>query len=136
MIEFLFIVAVIVLFFWFKAKARLRSTEFGVEARHIACHELGVPLSAFNFMVQNEIEEIKKASVKIQQIEPFYRSMSWPRLLAWTIYGGYRYDCQRAYFDEDSKSIARLQKYGVTNKQIEIDANSPHKAEGKLTSSQ
>jgi hypothetical protein len=28
--------------FWFKAKARVQSTQFGVEARYIACNELEV----------------------------------------------------------------------------------------------
>ena len=132
---YIFILVVVgIIYFWFKAKSRVQSTEFGVEARHIACNELGVPLSVFNYMTQHEIEDIKVAALRIQNAEQFYSSMSWPRLLAWTIYGGYKYDCNNAYFQKNVNSLERLRKYGVTDAQISNEANLPHKAEHYLNS--
>lgn len=126
------ITGLILIYFWFKAKTRVQSTQFGVEARYIACNELGVPNCYFNYMVQNEIEDIKKAALKLQEIEPFYRSLSWSRLLAWTIYGGYKYDCNHAYFNEDIPAMQRLKTSGITYEQMVEEANKEHKAEKHL----
>ncbi len=131
----LIIIGIIVLilgFFFFQSKSRIRSSEFGKEARYIACNELGVPACYFNYMVQTEIEDIKKAALKLQEIEPFYKSLSWPRLLAWTIYGGYKYDCNHAYFNEDIPAMQRLKTSGVTYEQMVEEANKEHKAEKHL----
>lgn len=132
MFVILVIICVIIGFFFFQAKSRVRSSEFGKEVRYIACSELNVPNCYFNYVVQTEIEDIKKAALRLQEIEPFYRSMSWPRLLAWTIYGGYKYDCNHAYFNEDISAMKRLKTSGITYEQMVEEANKEHKAEKHL----
>lgn len=132
MFVILVIICVIIGFFFFQAKSRVRSSEFGKEARYIACSELNVPNCYFNYVVQTEIEDIKKAALRLQEIEPFYRSLSWPRLLAWTIYGGYKYDCNHAYFNEDISAMKRLKISGITYEQMVEEANKEHKAEKHL----
>jgi hypothetical protein len=126
------VIAISLAFLFFQAKSKVRSSEFGKEARYIACNELEVPLSYFNYSVQNEIEDIKKSALHLKEIEPFYGSLSWPRLLAWTVYGGYRYDCHNAYFNEDISAMQRLKTSGVTYEQMVKEANKEHKAKKKL----
>ncbi|EPV8022819.1 hypothetical protein ACWAMJ_003660 [Acinetobacter baumannii] len=134
--EFIFIlIGLGLLFLFFKAKSQVRSSEFGKEARHIAINELGVHPGYFNYCVQNDIENIKEAALDIKKMSSFYASQSWPRLLAWTIYGGYKHNCHNAYFKEDPIALNNLKKAGVPFEIIAKEANTEHKAEKHLKNS-
>ena len=85
--------------------------------------------------LQNDIENIKEAALDIKKMSSFYASQSWPRLLAWTIYGGYKHNCHNAYFKEDPIALNNLKKAGVPFEIIAKEANTEHKAEKHLKNS-
>lgn len=134
--EFIFIlIGLGLIFLFFKAKSQVRSSEFGKEARYIAINELGVHPGFFDYSVQNEIETIKEAALDLKKMSSFYASQSWPRLLAWTIYGGYKHNCHNAYFNKHPLSLNNLKKAGVPFEVVAKEANTEHKAEKYLKNS-
>lgn len=129
----MWIIIIIVLllgFGYFKAKNQMRSAEFGKEARHIALNELGVPPSYFMYLVQNDIENVKKAAMQLKETNAYFNSLSYPRLLAWAIYGGFRYDCHYVVNEHDMNAAMRLRNAGVTIDEIHEEMEEDHKGKG------
>lgn len=69
--------------------------ETGGESRYIAINELSVPTAYYNYAILNDMEQVKKAALTLKKQSDAHKDFSWPRLLAWTIYGGWRHECEQ-----------------------------------------
>lgn len=79
----------------FRASSTVRSQEYGKEAKYIAINELGVPLKYYHHAVINDMDRVKEAALVLKEQSENHKDFSWPRLLAWTIYAGFRNDCEQ-----------------------------------------
>ncbi|MEZ8606397.1 hypothetical protein AB6D06_04150 [Vibrio sp. 10N.239.311.G01] len=82
-----------------RTKSTSQSQEFGKESRHIATRELGVPAAFYNHSVGSHMDEVKQAAVALQESgDDYFKNLSWPRLLAWGVYSGYRHHCEQSHY--------------------------------------
>lgn len=80
---------------FFRASSKVRSKEYGTEARHIAVRQLGVPEQYHNHMTTTKIEAIKNTAILLRDSEDEFKRCSWPRLLSLVIYGEFHKDCEQ-----------------------------------------
>ena len=78
-----------------RAKSTTRSNEIGKEARHIATTTLGVPIAYYNHSVATAMDEVKAAALHLKNTSDRHKHFSWPRLIAWSIYFGFRHECEQ-----------------------------------------
>ncbi|ELA7357607.1 hypothetical protein Q9X91_004261 [Vibrio alginolyticus] len=147
---FEFIGIVVVVWFSFKIigsylrfKKSSNSVEIGKEARYIATQELGVPDKYYNFSVLNHMEDVKNGALQLQK-HPSYNNLSWSRLLAWTIYGGFRHDCEQWHYgnpiaqqklDFDIKLCAKQITNELTRDKLTLLIDEPETQEHKTKES-
>jgi hypothetical protein len=129
MFEFIGIVVVlwivyIIIKALFTGKSMARGKKFGKEARYIAINELNVPVEYYNSAVINDIEEVKKAALQLKEQSDDHKNFSWPRLLAWTIYGSFRHTCEQ-YQLGNPVSQSELENLSISSDVIfkELDRN-------------
>lgn len=74
-----------------RANSMNQSREFGIEARHIAVNELGVPEDFYNKKILNNIDEVKKLAISLAESGKPFSEYSWPRKLAHAIHFSYQF---------------------------------------------
>lgn len=98
---------------FFKANSMKQSREFGIETRHIATNELGVPSDFYSKTIINHIEEIKANALHLGSDGGAHKGESWPRRLAYAIY--YRHqklnDSDNDYMTVPSLKPARVEPW-------------------------
>ncbi|PVZ71721.1 hypothetical protein [Pelagibaculum spongiae] len=104
-----------------------RSQEIGKEARHIAISEFSVPVAYYNNAILNHIEHVKKAALFLKEQDDKFRNLSWPRLIAWTIYGAYRDDCEQ-YRYGNPISQNKFEDLNITSQIISSELQRAHLA--------
>lgn len=97
---------------FFHGNSTVRSHELGTEARYIAVKELGVPEAYYNYSVTTSMDKVKNGAIEMKELRESHKNFSWPRLIAWTIYGGFRFECER-YQNGNQISKNRLDQLGI-----------------------
>lgn len=93
------------------------SQEIGIEARYIAVKELGVPEAYYNYSVTTSMDKVKNGALEMKELRESHKNFSWPRLIAWTVYGGFRFECER-YQNGNQISKNRLDQLGIPSQII------------------
>jgi hypothetical protein len=119
-------VAFIIIRKFFRAKSLGSSEEFRIEATHIATKDLLVPISYYRYLTRNKIESIKQSALLLRDSNDDFNNCSWPRLIAFVIYGEYHQDCQQWQYGNPT-TIQRFEEIGITSdmviKELERDGS-------------
>ncbi len=118
---------------FFRASATVRSQQHGIEALKIAVHELIVPEAYHNHLVLGNIEGVKKNALRLREHSLDFKDVSWPRLLAFVIYGQFHEDCEQLRLGNPIPEQLFM-KLGISSDEIakELDRNPDKLFQGSI----
>jgi len=100
-----------------RVKGQELNRDIGREVREISTAELRVPTSYHNHIVLHRMAAARNSAQYLQENDPDFETVPWPRLLALIIYGEFRQECEQYYLG-NPQSQQMLSRLSVSDHEI------------------